>query len=83
MFGIKKRSHNFQLHIYLLCMLETKRVCMLSHFSCVQLFASLWTVARQASLSMGFPREEYWSALPFPSPGNRPTPRIKPVSPAL
>ena len=45
----------------------------LSQFSHVWLFATRWTVARQASLSMGFPREEYWSALPFPSPGNRPT----------
>ena len=37
-------------------------------FSCVQLFASLWTVAYQAPLSLGFPRQEYWSGLPFPSP---------------
>ena len=42
--------------------------CLLSHFS-VQLFATLWTVARQASLSMRFPRQEHWSGLPFPSPG--------------
>ena len=40
-------------------------VCVLSH---VPLFATLWTVARQAPLSMGFPRQEYWSRLPFPSP---------------
>ena len=39
----------------------------LSHFSCVQLFAILWTIARQAPLSMGFSRQEYWSALPGPS----------------
>ena len=44
---------------------------------------TLWTVARQAPLSMGFPRQEYWSGLPFPSPGHLPDPRIKPVSPAL
>ena len=42
-----------------------------------------WTVACQAPLSMGFPRQEYWSGLPFPSPGDLPNPRIKPVSPAL
>ena len=36
--------------------------------SCIQLFAMLWTVARQAPLSMRFPRQEYWSGLPFPSP---------------
>ena len=41
-----------------------------------------WTLACQASLSMGFPRQEYWSGLPFPSPGYLPNPGIKPVSPA-
>ena len=45
---------------------------------------SPWTiVAHQASLSMGFPREEYWSVLPVPSPGDLPDPGIKPRSPAL
>ena len=43
----------------------------------------LWTVACQAPLSMGFSRQEYWSELPFPSPGDLPDPGIKPVSPAL
>ena len=43
---------------------------MLSH---VQLFVTLWTAAGQAPLSMGFSRQEYWSRLPFPSPGNKPT----------
>ena len=56
---------------------------MLSHFSHVQLFVSPWTVARQAPLSMGFSRQEYWSGLPFPSPGDLPNPRIKAGSPAL
>ena len=56
---------------------------MLSHFSHVQLFAVLWTVACQVPLSMGFSRQEYWSGLPFPSPGNLPDPGIKPMSPAL
>ena len=41
----------------------------LSHFSCVRLFVTLWTVACQAPLSMGFSRQESWSGLPFPSPG--------------
>ena len=45
--------------------------------SCVQFFAASWTVARQAPLSMGFPREEYWSGLPFPCPGNLPDPGIE------
>ena len=49
----------------------------------VRLFATLWTVAHQAPLSMGFSRQEYWSGLPFPSPGDLPNPGIKPRSPAL
>ena len=52
-------------------------------FSRVQLFASPRTVARQASLSMEFSRQKYWSELPFPSPGDLPNPGIKPRSPAL
>ena len=52
-------------------------------FSRVRLFATPWTVAYQASLSMGFSRQEYWSGLPFPSPGDLPDPGIKPRSPAL
>ena len=52
--------------------------------SCFQLFVTPWTVARQASLSMGFPRQEYWSGLPLPSPGDLPDdPGIEPSSPAL
>ena len=51
--------------------------------SCVQFFATPWTIACQAPLSMIFLREEYWSGLPFPSPGDVPDPRIEPVSPAL
>ena len=45
--------------------------------------ATPWTVACQAPLSMGFPRQEYWSGLPFPSLGDLPAPGIKPGSPAL
>ena len=55
-------------------------MCVPSHFSLVQLFVTLWTVACQAPLSMGIPRQEYWSGLPFPSPGDLPDPGIKPVS---
>ena len=58
-------------------------VKLLSH---VRLFAIPWTVAYQASLSTGFSRQEYWSGLPFPSPGDLPNPGIEPkslVSPAL
>ena len=49
----------------------------------VRLFATPWTVAHQAPLSMGFPRQEYWSGLPFPSPGDLPDPGIGPRSPTL
>ena len=52
---------------------------MLSHFSCVQLFSTLWTVACQALLSMEFSRLEYWSELPFPSPGHLLDPGIEPA----
>ena len=55
-------------------------VLLLSH---VPLFATLWTVAHQVPLSIGFLRHEYWSRLPFPSPGDLPNPGIKPLSPAL
>ena len=47
----------------------------------VQLFATLWSVAHQTPLSMGFFRQEYWSGLPFPSPGDLPNPRTEPKSP--
>ena len=49
----------------------------------VRLFATLWTVAHQAPPSMGFPRQEYWSGLPFSSPEDLPDPGIKPVPLAL
>ena len=49
----------------------------------VRLFATPWTVAYQAPLSVRFSRQEYWSGLPFPSPGDLPDPGIEPRSPAL
>ena len=55
--------------------------CVLSRFSCVGLFASPRTVAHKAPLSVGFFRQEYWSGLPFPSPGDLPNPGTEPVSP--
>ena len=58
--------------------------CVLSHFG--QLFEILWTVAQQAPLSMGFSRQEHWSRLSFPPPGDLPNPGIEPsclMSPAL
>ena len=52
-------------------------------FSCVQLFGTPWTLAYQAPPSMGFSRQEYWSGMPFPSPGDLPNPGIKSRSHAL
>ena len=52
-------------------------------FSLVPLFETPQTVAHQAPLSMGFFGQEYWSGLPFPSPGDLPNPGMEPVSPAL
>ena len=54
--------------------------CVLSHFSSVQLFATLWTVAHKAALSMGFSRQEHWSGVPCPPAGDLPDSKIKPVS---
>ena len=51
-------------------------VCMLSCFSRVQLFVTLWTVAHQAPLSIGFSGQEYWCGLPFPSPSGHPDPGV-------
>ena len=53
-------------------------VCVLS---CIQLFAAPWTTAHQVPLSMQFSRQEYWSGLPFPTPGDLPDPGIEPTSP--
>ena len=61
-------------------------VCLLSHFSCVQLCATLWTVAHQTPLSMGFSKQEYWGGLPCSPTGDLPNPGIKSaslMSPAL
>ena len=57
--------------------------CMLSCFSRLRLFSTLWTVAHQAPLSMGFFRQDYWSGLPCPPPGDLLDPGIEPGSPAL
>ena len=56
--------------------------CVLS-LSLIQLFATPWAVACQVPLSIGFPRQEYWSGLPFLPPGDLPRAGIEPVSPAL
>ena len=67
--------------------LNYKWVASLNHkvksLSGVRLFATPWAVAYQASQSMGFSRQEYWSRLPFPSPEDLPDPGIEPRSPIL
>ena len=68
-FKIRTDSHRFSL-----CVLVTQSS---------RLFATPWTAAHQASLSMRFSRQAYWSGLPFPSPGDIPDPGIKPGSRAL
>ena len=65
------------------CIFDERLVRVLSRFSCVQPCVTLWTVAHQAPLSVGFSRQAYWSGLPFPPPGVLPGPVIEPVSPAL
>ena len=63
-------------------MMKVKKMKVKS-LSRVQLFVTPWTVAHQASQSMGFSRQEYWSGLPFPSPGDLPYLGIEPESPTL
>ena len=58
-------------------------VCVLSRFSHVQHFATLWTIAHQVPLSIGFSRQEYWSGLLCPPSGDLPDLGIEPASPAL
>ena len=58
-------------------------VIVVKSLSCVQLFATLWTVAYRSLLSMGFSRHEHCSGLPFPTPGDLLNPGIKPTPPAL
>ena len=56
--------------------------CVLNRLVMSNSFVTLWTVAHQAPLSLGFPKQEYWSGLPLLSPGDLPNPGIEPVSPA-
>ena len=63
--------------------LACQGLLLLSHFSHIRLFAAPWTVARQAPLSMGLPRQEYWRGLPLPSSGHLPNSGTEPVSPVV
>ena len=79
--SIKKQKPQALTSILILCKFQTNEPVKL--LSCVQLFVIPRTVAYQASLSMEFSRQEYWSRLPFPSQGDLPNPGIEPRSPAL
>ena len=79
--GVLTPSGYFTCLVYLI--LYSLSTCGASMLSGVWLFATPWTVVCQAPLSMGFPRQEYWSRLPFPSPGDLPNLGIKPTSAAL
>ena len=70
--------YSYVLHIY--THTYTYIFVLLSCFSCVWLFVTLWTIACQASLSLEFSRQEYWSGLSCPPPGDLPKPGIEPVS---
>ena len=65
------------------CFFKNCDACVVSHFSCVWLFAALCSVAHQAPLFKRFSRQEHWSGLPFPSPEALPDPGIEPRYPAL
>ena len=71
---------------YFLVLIIKMHACVLSHFSCVQLFVTIWTVVHQPPLFIWFHKQEYWSGLPCPPPGDLPHPGIKTrslMSPAL
>ena len=81
-------SPGFPIHDQLLELAQTPDIPLkvkvkVTSLSCVGLFATPWTVAYHASPPMGFSRQEYWSGLPFPSPGDLPDPGIEPGSPAF
>ena len=83
---IEKMWSPYVLYSNLSCRLSVLCTCMLSCFSRAQFFVTLWTRVCQASLSMGFSRQEYLSGLPCPPPRDLPDPGIKPgslISPAL
>ena len=75
--------NHFAIHLELAqhCKLTVK--VKVKSLSPVRLFATPWTVAHQAPPSMGFSRQEYWSGVPFPFPGDLPDPGIEPRSPTL
>ena len=87
--GLSGKSFEFLIKRIFKCSLLDLASCTQSYvcvcvctLSCVRLFVTPWIVAHQTPLSLEFPRKEFWSELPFPSPGDLPHQGIKPVSPA-
>ena len=78
----KRKTNTIWYHLYVESKRKVKRKKVKS-LSRVRFFVTLWTVAHQAPPSMGFSRQEYWSGLPFPSPGDLPDLGMEPESPAL
>ena len=76
--GLQRVGQDWAINSYF-CLLSC--ACVLSRFSRVLLFATLWTVTRQASVSMEFSRQEFWSGFPCPPLGDLPDPGIEPTSP--
>ena len=72
-------NNDICVHIYIY---THSQACVLSHFSRVGLCATLWTIAHQAALSIGYCTQKHWSGLPCPLPGDLPDPGIKPASPS-
>ena len=81
---IQSSLHHLLKRLYFAVILDGT-VCQseVKSLSRVRLFVTPWTIAHQAPLSMGFSRQEYWSGLPFPSPGDLPDPGIELRSPTL
>ena len=85
-----KSRKQFLLYLYIHAYIQVKHNLLYIHMKVkvldiqfIRVFVTHWTIASQASWSMGFSRQEYWSRWPFPSPGDLPYPGIKPKSPAL
>ena len=81
--GCKELDMTGNTHALMHLLKSLQSIQSVQSLSRVRLFATLWTVPHQAPLSIGFSRQDYWSGLPFLSPGNLPDPGIEPRSPAL
>ena len=81
--GLQRIRHDWVTELNWTELTESRQCDIVKSLSRVRLFATPWSIAHQAPLSMGFSGQEYWSWLPFPSPGDLPNPGIKPRSPTL